>query len=154
LAGATMLPHLQKFELFEDVGAHFFTLVPVFMQEGQRYLARAIIAAGALYVIGYVAAYARLASRGYRISFPQVFLLASTGLCSIWVWGYNPWGQAFFIMNVFHAVQYLALIWWSENATLRRHLRLHRARLGKPIAAAILFGLVFAYGYWTERVQD
>src|SRR5262249_42174097 len=98
-------------------------------------------------------AYARLASRGYRISFPKVFLLATTGLCSIWAWGFNPWGQAFFIMNVFHAVQYLALIWWRENATLRRRLRLDGTALGKPIAPALLFGPAPPYGYWSGRVR-
>lgn len=154
VAGATLLSHVQKFELFEELGAAFFTRIPAFMQDNQRTFARAVIAFGTLYVAGYIVAYARLAARGYRIPFPKVFLLATTGLCSIWVWGTNPWGQAFFIMNVFHAVQYLALVWWSENATLRRRLRLDRARLGKPIAAALVFSTVFAYGYWSEQVRD
>jgi hypothetical protein len=154
VAGATLLPHVQKFELFEELGAAFFTRIPAFMQDNQGTFARAIIAIGTLYVAGYIAAYARHAARGYRISFAKVFLLATTGLCSIWVWGTNPWGQAFFIMNVFHAVQYLALVRWSENASLQQRLRLDRAPLGKPIAAALLFGAVIAYGYWSEQVRD
>jgi hypothetical protein len=38
-------------------------------------------------------------------------LLFLTGVCSIYAWGFNPFGLAFFIMNVFHAWQYFALIW-------------------------------------------
>ena len=154
VAGAAMLPHFGRFEVFEDVDATFFTRIPAFMTGNQRYFAWTVLVAGTVYAIVYVIAYARLRARGYRISVPKVFLLASTGLCSIWAWGFNPWGQAFFIMNVFHAVQYLALVWWSENASLRRGLRLDRARLGKPIALALFLGVTLAYGGWTELVRD
>lgn len=154
VAGATMLPHFSKFELFEDVDAAFFTRIPAFMTGNQRYFTRATLAFGALYLAYYVLAYARLRARGYRVSFPKVFLLTSTGVCSIWVWGFNPWGQAFFIMNVFHAVQYLALVWWSESAALQRRLRLDRARLGKAITLAVFLGAALTYGYWTEVVRD
>ncbi len=34
----------------------------------------------------------------------------STGLVSIYTWGFNTWGEAFFIMNVFHAVQYFGIV--------------------------------------------
>jgi hypothetical protein len=154
VAGATMLPHFGKLEVFEDVDAAFFTRVPAFLAGNQRYLTWAVVVFGTIYAGYYVVAYARLRARGYRISFPKVFLLATTGLCSIWVWGFNPWGQAFFIMNLFHAVQYLALVWWSENASLQRRLRLDRARLGKPIAIAAFLGCAIAYGTWTELVRD
>ena len=154
IAGAAMLPHFEKFEAFEDVDAAFFTRVPAFMADNQGLLARAILAGGTLYVVYYALAYARLAARGYRISRHKVFLVASTGLCSIWAWGFNPWGQAFFIMNVFHAVQYLALVWWSENGALRRRLHLEHARLGRPLVAALFFSAVLAYGYWAEVVED
>jgi hypothetical protein len=154
VAGATMLPHFGKLAVFEDVDATFFTRIPAFMAGNQRYFTWAVVASGTVYAIVYVIAYARLRARGHRISLPKVFLLTSTGLCSIWVWGFNPWGQAFFIMNIFHAVQYLALVWWSENASLRRGLRLDRARLGKPIALALFLGLTLAYGGWTESVRD
>lgn len=154
VAGATMLPHFGKLVIFEDVDATFFTRIPVFMAGNQRYFTWTILVAGTVYVIVYVVAYARLRAKGYRISFPKVFLLTTTGLCSIGVWGFNPWGQAFFIMNVFHAVQYLALVWWSENASLRRGLRLDRTRFGKPVALALFLGVTLAYGGWTELVRD
>ena len=154
VAGATMLPHFGKLEAFEDVDATFFTRVPALLADNQRYFTWAILGGGTLYAAYYVVAYARLRARGHRISSLKVFLLATTGLCSIWVWGFNPWGQAFFIMNVFHAVQYLALVMWSEGASLQRRFRLGSARLGQPLAIALFLGGAFAYGTWTELVRD
>ena len=95
-----------------------------------------------IYVIGYI----RLSRRGYKISFLKVYLLASTGLCSIYTWGFNPWGQAFFIMNVFHAVQYLGLVWHTERKLLLKNLRLDKARAGGIIAAVLFLSAVLGYG--------
>ena len=68
----------------------------------------------------------------------KVYLLATTGLCSIYTWGFNTWGEAFFIKNLFHGVQYLALVWAMEKKTLA-------ARLGK-LAATVFFGSCALYG--------
>ncbi|WP_235879613.1 hypothetical protein [Polyangium aurulentum] len=154
VAGATMLTHFGKLEHFAEVDALFFTEIPVFMLTNQRYLAWTVIAGGAAFLVYYVLAYIRLARRGYKVSFQKVFLLATTGLCSVWAWGFNPWGQALFIMNLFHAVQYLALVWWSEGRSLQKRMRLDRARLGKPIALAVFLVAIGAYGAFAEVVAD
>src|SRR5262249_40118661 len=73
---------------------------------------------------------------------------------SIWAWGYNPWGQAFFIMNMFHAVQYLALVWWSEGRRLKSTLRMDRSRPRRASFALAFFGGVLAYGFWAEMVPN
>ena len=54
--------------------------------------------------------------QGYRVSMQKVWLLASTALCSIYTWGFDSFGQAFFIMNFFHAWQYFALVWHDREA--------------------------------------
>lgn len=150
VAGATMIFHFESFEAFDDVGAAFLASVPARMVTNHRYISWAVIAAGTLFLVYYALAYRALVKRGYKVSFPKVWLLSSTGLCSIYTWGFNPWGQAFFIMNLFHAVQYLALIYWSEGGHLRRRLRLDRLRAGKLIGAVIFLGGVLAYGLWAE----
>ncbi|WP_434041338.1 MULTISPECIES: hypothetical protein [Sorangium] len=150
LGGATMLLHFQSFDAFEDVDAAFFTAVPALMLSGQRAISWAVMAAGTLFLLYYALAYRTMYRQGYRVSFAKVWLFVSTGLCSIYTWGFNPWGQAFFIMNLFHAVQYLALIWWSEGGRLRRRLRLDALRAGKPIAVIAFLGVVLAYGAWAE----
>ncbi|AUX21213.1 hypothetical protein SOCEGT47_016920 [Sorangium cellulosum] len=150
VAGATMIFHFESFDAFDDVGAALLSSVPARMASNHRYIGWAVIAAGTVFLLYYALAYRAMARRGYKVSFPKVWLLVSTGLCSIYTWGFNPWGQAFFIMNLFHAVQYLALVWWSEGGRLRRRLRLDRPRAGRLVAVAAFLGGVLAYGLWAE----
>lgn len=154
VAGATMAAHFQKFELFADVGALFFTRIPVVMASHQPALVWLVGGGSAAYVLFYVLAYVRLARRGHRVSFPKVFLLSTTGLCSVWIWGTNPWGQAFFIMNTFHAVQYLALVWWAEGDRLQRLFRLPASRVGRLLAALFFLVIVGAYGALAELTTE
>lgn len=153
LGGATMLAHFNKLELFEEVESTFFTSIPAFMQTNQRYLTWAVLGLGTLFLVYYVGSYVRLYRRGYKVSFLKVYLLASTGLCSIYTWGFNPWGAAFFIMNLFHAVQYLGLVWWSERRHIQRRLRLERLRGGALLTGVVFLGSVLAYGVWAEAVE-
>ena len=61
--------------------------------------------------------------------------------------------MAFFIMNVFHAWQYFALIWWSERKTLTRLVgREGRTRAGAA-ALTLLLGTGLAYGPGGGPVQ-
>lgn len=154
IGGATMLAHFNKLKLFEEAGTKFFNAIPAFMKTNQRYFTWALLAAGTLFLIYYVLAYWSLYKRGYKISFLKVYLLASTGLCSIYTWGFNSWGEAFFIMNMFHAVQYLGLVWWSEGRSLRGLMRLERAKIGGAVALALFLLSSFAYGCWAEVVDQ
>lgn len=154
VAGATMLAHFRAFTVFEEVDAAFFTAIPVFMKTHQRYFTWAVVVAGTLFLVYYVFSYWRLHRRGYKVSFLKIYLLATTGLCSIYTWGFNPWGQAFFIMNLFHAVQYLGLVWWSENKGLKARLRVDKLRVGTPLVAALFVGVLLAYGTWAELVPS
>lgn len=146
LGGATMLAHFKRFELFEDVESVFFTQIPAFMKTNHRYFTWGVIAVGTAFLLVYVLAYIRLWRRGHKISVLKVYLLASTELCSIYTWGFNSWGQAFFIMNVFHAVQYLGLVWHAERKLLLKRLRLDKARAGGIIAAFLFLTAVTGYG--------
>ncbi len=151
IAGATMLSHFEQLRHFEAIGLTFFVSVPAFMASYHRYFAWAVIVGGALYVMVYVALYLRLHRQGHRVSWPKLWLLASTGLSSIVTWGLNPWGQAFLIMNLFHALQYLALVWGVEHERVSRFLRLAQH---KWAALLVFLGLVGAYGAWAELVQS
>jgi hypothetical protein len=91
--------------------------------------------------------------RGYSPSPHKVFLLAGTALCSIVTWGWNSWGEAFFIMNAFHAVQYLALVWSTEGERLTTRMSLHRFAFGRPLVLALFLGSVVAYGAAVELMD-
>lgn len=154
VAGATMLAHFQRFDAFEDVQSRALASVPVHMAAWQGVISRAVLAAGALYLAVYIAGYIRLHRRGHHLSVPKVFLLSTTALVSICAWGFNAWGQAFFVMNLFHAVQYLALVWWSEGRRLRRSARADGSSLRSAAFAIAFFGAVLAYGLWSELVPN
>jgi hypothetical protein len=146
LAGVTLVDHLEGFEHFEDA---FFTAVPARVLGIHGILAAGVIAGGTIFVAIYVAAQIGFRRRGYRIPFEKVFLLVSTGITSIYTWGFNTWGEAFFIMNLFHAVQYLALVWAVERKNIARVARARRS----GVAAALFFGSVAAYGAAVQLLE-
>jgi hypothetical protein len=84
LAGVTMIDHFGDFHAFDELTDVFFTGIPVFMDTNQRYFAWAVLLGGTAFVAYYLFTYWRLQRDGHRISGQKVFLLASTGLCSIY----------------------------------------------------------------------
>jgi hypothetical protein len=151
LAGVTLIDHLESFDDYRDVGATFFTQVPAAVTGHQRWLTWSVLLGGTLFVAAYVVAQVRLHRRGRRVAPLKVFLLATTGLCSIYTWGFNTWGEAFFIMNLFHAVQYLALVWAVEGKSLSS--RFGGGRAGRRLAALAFFGAVAIYGVGAELLD-
>lgn len=151
LAGATLFDHLDDFGEFASVGDALFSSVPARVGAHRAWLTWAVLIAGTAFLLGYVLAYWRLARRGWRPSWIKVWLLASTGAVSIYTWGFNSWGQAFLIMNLFHAVQYLGLVWAMEGKRFAGWVRLS----GAPRVAVLLFvGLVAAYGLGVQMLDS
>lgn len=152
LAGVSLMDHAGHFREFEKVGAAFFTHIPAYAKTHQRWMTWAVLGTGVPFLIAYLAHYRRLAARGYRVSTEKAMLLASTGLCSIYTWGFNPFGQAFFIMNFFHGIQYFALIWHTEKKGIARTFGLGRFPWeAVRLPALFLFvSTAAAYGLWAE----
>jgi hypothetical protein len=153
VAGATMLDHFEDFGEFEDVGVTLFENVPAWMDGNQSVLAWVLIFGGTVFLLAYLGWQILLARRGARISWQRVFLLVSTGFVSIYTWGFNSFGEAFFIMNLFHALQYFGLVWAMERKTMQRNLRLEGRRLGKPITWVFYVGTALAYGLWVQALD-
>ena len=86
-------------------------------------------------------------------SWLKIWLVGTTGLCSVYTWGLNSWGEAFLIMNLFHAAQYLALVWWAEGRALLTRLRLPENSLGRALALAFFLGSTLAYGAFAVLVD-
>jgi len=146
LGGVTLVNHLKFFHKFDRVHDAFFTAIPAEVEPFRGALTWGVLGLGLPFLGYYVLAYWRLAQRGHRISWQKVFLLVSTGVTSIYTWGFNSFGQAFFIMNFFHAWQYFAIVWWSEQGNLKRILRLEGGRLETPLLLALFVGLPVGYG--------
>ncbi|HKY62660.1 MAG TPA: hypothetical protein VJR29_04500 [bacterium] len=154
LAGVTLKDHLEDFEGFGELGSTFFATVPAYVESRQRYLTWAVLAIGTLFLLYYAYAHWRLHRQGQRFSFHKTYLLASTGLCSIYTWAFNSWGEAFFIMNLFHAVQYLALMWVTEGRRIPKRLRLPEGPKTTYLALAGFLALTLSYGFFAEVVSE
>ncbi len=156
VAGATMIDHFEDFEEFEEIDsarAAFFTKIPAFMEGNQQYFTWTILAAGSLFLVYYVWCQWQFHRQGHSISPQKVFLFTSTGACSIYTWGFNSFGEAFFIMNLFHALQYFGIVWSSEKNHMMKLFRVDALRYGKPIALSLFIALPLAYGAWVEAVD-
>ncbi len=153
-AGASLLGHVKYFERFADVGTYFFAKVPARTLSFQPFFLAAFILAAAAYLGYYVYFYFRLVKTGYRYPLQKLFLFLSTGICSIWAWGFNPFGQAFFIMNFFHAVQYFAIVWWSEKANMRAFFKLSSLEKWKFPVLFLFLVLGTVYGAWAKFLGE
>jgi hypothetical protein len=153
LAGATLMDHASSFDDFEDLGTLFFSAVPITMQQNQNYLAIAILTLGSLLGLAYILFHIRAYRRGIRFSKLKVFLVSATGFCSIYTWGFNSWGEAFFIMNLFHAVQYLALVWAMERKEIEKRVSVSRQRWGKHRTLVLFLGATGSYGVAAQLVD-
>lgn len=153
MAGATLMDHVRAFENFESVNSLFFTSIPARVQGHARILTWTVLAAGFLFILYYIFAYWRFYRQGYRFSLHKTYLLISTALCSIYSWGFNTWGEAFFIMNFFHAVQYLGLIWATESKRLTRLLRLDGLHHGRFWCGTLFVLALFSYGFFANSVN-
>jgi hypothetical protein len=151
LAGATLMDHVESFDSFADVGDTFFSAIPAQVDGRRQLLFWLVLAAGTVFVAYYLYAYWRMYRRGYRFSFIKVWLLASTGITSIYTWGFNSWGQAFFIMNLFHGVQYLALVWAMERTRIATLFRVPRQSM---LAAPLFLAVVAAYGLGVQAIDS
>jgi hypothetical protein len=150
LAGATLMDHVQSFDNFKSIGNVFFSSVPARVEGNARYLAWIVLAAGAAFLVFYVTAYWRMAQRGYKPPWLKVWLVGSTGFVSVYTWGFNSWGTAFLIMNLFHGVQYLALVWAMEGKRIATMMRMPaRPRL----VLGIYLGSVLAYGFGVQALD-
>ena len=90
--------------------------------------------------------YASERRRGYRLPAHKAALLLSTGGVSIAAWGFAPPFMAFAIVNLFHAMQYFAIVWLKEGGRIGERLRLApRRRIAFPIFFALcaLFGVAY-----------
>jgi hypothetical protein len=150
-AGAVFVPHLvNAIKGFARLPDNHSLLVALFTAMPEKVGAYAegvrlvVLAVAVVVGLGFVFEYARLRRRGYRPPWQKVALFASTGICSLIAWGFNPLGVAWAVMNIFHAVQYFALVWMTEGGHLRSRLGLSERR-GIPTLALVAFLGIFLW---------
>jgi len=148
LAGATLMEHMEEFSAFDRVGAPQLASIPSLAEAYHGWLTALVLGVGAPFLLFYAFRYWQYHRQGYQVSPQKVALLVSTGACSITAWGFNSFGEAFFIMNFFHALQYFALVWHTERKSLVSLARLDGSALAVPAAFALLVVPAAGYGWW------
>ena len=147
-AGAVLMAHTKDFDQFEQVKSILFSHMGDFIDAKQRYLQIVVFGMGIPFIAFYLFSYWRYYKQGYKVSTQKVVLLTSTAAVSIYTWGFNSFGQAFFIMNFFHAFQYFGIVWWSEKKTMMKLFRLQNVSWGKWATLALFLVIASAYGLW------
>lgn len=153
LGGAALMDHLEDFQGFArpEVGWSRLAELPLWVAPRRTELHQMVMAVAIPFLLYYLWAYWRLHRSGYRISVQKVTLYVVTGIVSLLAWGFNSFGQAFLIMNFFHAWQYFAIVWWSENDNLRQRFGVAHLRFGKALTFLIVFGVVTLYALWSYQ---
>ena len=152
LGGAALVPHVNIFYEFAAVEATFFTQVPAHAQGHARELTWAVLGFGVPFSVYYVYRYWEFHREGYRVSFQKVALYVILGLVSITCWGFNTFGEAFFVMNFFHALQYFFIVWHTEGSNVTRTFGLERVPLGRYLALALFVAVAASFGVWATGV--
>jgi hypothetical protein len=142
-AGASLLSHFAGFGALATIDLGTLAAAPGVI-EGHSGLVRDLaIAAWLGAILAAALCYAGEMRRGYRLPAHKAALLLTTGGVSIAAWGFAPPFMAFAIVNLFHAIQYFAIVWLKEGGRIREKLRLTpRGRIGFPI----FFGLCALFG--------
>jgi hypothetical protein len=82
------------------------------------------------------------------VSPQKVALLTGSTLVQIVAWGFCPPAIAYMAVNLYHAVQYFAIVWKQEGGKAAGHLRVTSPDLARPLALALIFALPAFYGLW------
>jgi len=150
LGGAALMAHVGDFMEFEEVGSAFFTSIPAYAENHARTLTRIVCVLGGAFLVYYALAWFRLARAGYRVSHQKITLYLLTGAVSLYAWGFNPFGHAFFVMNFFHAWQYFAIVWSTDKKNVQRVFGLATIPAGQWVSLALFISLPLAFGFWGE----
>ncbi|HEX9585185.1 MAG TPA: hypothetical protein VGB36_11850 [Gammaproteobacteria bacterium] len=152
VGGLSFAQTMQVFNEYSTLGWFGPVRVASFIVAIQPQLTNLLLIGGSLFLAYYVYAYWRLSQAGYRVSKQKVMLLFSTGITSVWAWGFLPPFYAFFVSNFYHGLQYFGIVWAMENRNIRRVIKADGVSSGKWITLAtfcvVLLASGLAYKYW------
>jgi len=149
-AGWSLMDHLSSLEGLGAIGWATVASLPSLAESRLTGIAELAVAAW-LAVVGWAAWDYRAAIRqGYRPPVQKVALVGATGFVSIAAWGLATPIVAFAIINLFHAVQYFALVWLKEGGRMTaasgRIGALRWGGLGLFLTLCAAFGFAYQYG--------
>lgn len=146
--GAALIVHLHAFDTFGSIGWAWAMQVPKLGEGAAGTIRLASIALWAAVIFAAAFEYRRAMRKGYRMPAHKAALVGTTATVSIAAWACAPPFIAFLAINLFHAIQYFALVWFKEGGRITA-LFAARPRLARSAATlfgafCILFGLAYA----------
>ena len=161
-AGASLMEHLASLRHFGPLGWSALVGLPSLAQSHATGIREAAVAA-CLVILAWAAWDYRAAfARGYRLPVHKAALVGATAFISVAAWGFMPPVEAFAIINLFHAVQYFALVWLKEGGRIEagafRLTGVEEASLVRPgrrwLALLLFLGLCLAFGIAYQLWRD
>ena len=137
-AGACLMLHLHALDRMSDTSLATIAQLPGVLQGQLSTITMIATGLWALAIGAAVVDYRRAMAEGYRIPPHKLALIVTTGFVSLIAWGFSSPLVAFVSINIYHAVQYFALVWLKEGARMKTVMPSGRW------TAAIIFGALCA----------
>jgi hypothetical protein len=118
-AGASLMEHLAHLRELQPLGWSALVALPSLAQSHSAAVREAAVALWLLFLLWGAWDYRAAMKRGYRLPVHKAALVGSTAFVSIAAWGFANPVVAFAVINLFHAVQYFALVWLKEGGRIR-----------------------------------
>jgi hypothetical protein len=105
-----------------------------------------LVAAAILFVAYYIYRVRKMRQAGYRVSPAKIALFACTAIVNLYViWQYTV-VKAGLLGNIYHSLQYFAVVWVGERGNLLQTFKLHKVRYGFWILGVGLLVVLTAVG--------
>jgi hypothetical protein len=148
--GLSLAPTLQALNQYLDLGWGLPGELAAAITAAQARIARAVTVAGGAFLAWYVYAYWRLVRDGYRISPQKIAFLVPLAAITVYAWSFLPAWKALFVVNFYHALQYFAIVWWSERRNVKRVFGLTGLQRNDDLALIAFVATVGAVGIAQE----
>jgi hypothetical protein len=154
LCGPVWPAVLQIFRVADTAGLHGAAAVGSALAAAQPAMFWMVVGTAPIFVAVYVWHVAKRWRAGEKLSWQKYVLFVTTAIASVWAWGFNSFGQALLVVNAFHAVQYFAIVWWSERKNLAKMFGVGDFPFATAFAALGLVVAGLTYGFWFAGVGD
>ncbi len=146
-AGAALMSHIGTLGGLHDAGLDVLANAPGAFEHELPLIREVAVSLTVATTLWVVRDYRAAMRQGYRLPPHKIALTGSAIATSIMAWGFLPPVMAFAVMNIFHAVQYFALVWLKEGKRMAQFSRLPADRamiwfLGMTVAGGTAYEFV------------
>lgn len=114
-AGASLMTHLHAFDDLRGTSLQQLAALPGALEGELRLIGLAAIVAYVGILLWAAFDYRTAMKAGYRPAAHKIAMIGSSGLVSLIAWGFSSPLVALVAINIYHAIQYFALVWIKEG---------------------------------------